>query len=141
MSLEERLAENTAALKANTAALLGKAAPAASASDKMINKAAADKVAKDETKAAPAKTKKITLDSIKEAFGGYLAVEDKKVRKERIGHVQAIVDHFGVSKASELEEDNWVEALGYLKQYQAGETPNFSAEDGGDEGDGDDALV
>lgn len=77
--------------------------------------------------------------TIKERFGGYLGVEDKAVRKARIAQVQQIVDHFGVGKASELDEANWQEALDFLTAFENGEEPDFG--DGDGEGDGDESLV
>lgn len=137
MSLEAAIEKLTAAVEANTAALKG---GKTSAADKAIEAEAARAAgAKAAAKPAAAKAKKVTLDTIKERFGGYLGIEDKAERKARIANVQAIVDHFSVSKASELEEENWAEALGYLKQFEDGETPDFMDEGGG--GDGDDALV
>lgn len=136
MSLEAAIEKLTAAVEANTAAIKGGKASPASAADKAIE-AEAKRAAG--TKPA-ARTKKVTLDTIKERFGGYLGIEDKAERKERIGHVQAIVDHFGVAKASDLEEGDWAEALAFLKQYEDGETPDFGGDDDGDDGD-DGALV
>lgn len=137
MSLEAAIEKLTAAVEANTAALKagGGKATAATAADKAI-----EAEAKRATSTRKPAAKKVTLDTIKERFGGYLGIEDKAERKERIGHVQTIVDHFGVAKASELEEENWAEALAFLKQYEDGETPDFG--DGGDDdGDDDGALV
>jgi hypothetical protein len=141
MSLEAAIEKLTAAVEANTAALKaggGGKASAASAADKAIE-AEAKRATGAKAAAKPA-SKKVTLDTIKERFGSYLGVEDKAERKTRIGHVQAIVDHFGVSKASELEEENWAEALAFLKQYEDGEEPDFGGDDDGDD-DGDGALV
>lgn len=138
MSLEAAIEKLTAAVEANTAALKagGGKVSAGTAADKAIE-AEAKRAAGNKK---PAAAKKVTLDTIKERFGGYLGIEDKAERKARIGHVQTIVDHFGVSKASELEEENWAEALAFLKQYEDGETPDFG--DGGDDdGDDDGALV
>ena len=136
MSLEAAIEKLTAAVEANTAALKagGGKVSAGTAADKAIEakRAAGNK--------KPAAAKKVRLDTIKERFGGYLGIEDKAERKARIGHVQTIVDHFGVSKASELEEENWAEALAFLKQYEDGETPDFGDGDGDDDGD-DGALV
>lgn len=135
MSLEEALRENTEALKANTAALLktggGKASAADAAIEKEATRAAAAKPAAAGKK--PAAAKKTTLDTIKERFGGYLGIEDKAERKNRIAQVQQIVDHFGVAKASELDEANWDEALAFLKQFEDGEEPDFGDEGGGDD--------
>lgn len=134
MSLEAAIEKLTAAVEANTAALKG---GKASAADKAIEAEAARAAGAKGSTAKKPTTKKVTLDTIKERFGGYLGIEDKAERKARIANVQAIVDHFGVSKASELEEENWAEALAFLKQYEDGEEPDF----GGDGGDGDEALV
>ena len=139
MSLEEAIRENTEAVKALTAAMKGGAK--ASAADAAIEKEAARATGAKASGGKPApssKKKAVTLDTIKERFGGYLGVEDKAERKARIANVQAIVDHFGVSKASELEEENWAEALAFLAQYEAGEEPDFGGDEGGDD---DGALV
>ncbi len=135
MSLENALAAATAAMIDLTAALKG---GKVSAADKAIGAEAARATAAKPAAAKPnpAAKKAVTLDTIKERFGAYLAVENKAERKARIANVQAIVDHFGVEKASALGEENWVEALGYLTKYEAGEEPEFSNE-GGEEEDGD----
>lgn len=139
----------TAALEANTAAINkmiemsgGKAA--ASGTKAAESKASTGTKASG-TKATGAKAgtkKKTTVDDIAEAFGGYLGVKDKAEREERKANVKAIVDYFGVAKATELDPENFDEALGYLQQYIDGETPEFDGagdDEGGD--DGDDALV
>lgn len=71
-----------------------------------------------------------TEDKVREVVGAYLAVKDateKAVRKE---NVKAMLSHFGVSLASEIPEENRAEALKYIEQFEAGETPNFMAESG-----------
>lgn len=135
MSLEEALAANTAAIKEQTAflkSLQGKGGDAAAGA----GKAAAGKPAGGK----PAGAKKVTLDTIKERFGAFLGIEDKKKRAKRIEQVGAMMEHFGVERATLLEEEQWKEALGYLDQLEAGETPDYMNEgdEGGDEGD---ALV
>ena len=142
MSLEEAIRENTEAVKALTAAMKGGAGAKASAADAAIEKEAARATgakASGGEPAASSKKKAVTLDTIKERFGGYLGVEDKAVRKARIAQVQQIVDHFGVGKASELDEANWQEALDFLTAFENGEEPDFG--DGEGEGDGDESLV
>lgn len=135
MSLEEAIRENTAALKEQTALLKSKLGGGAAASS-TSGKPATDKPATDK----PATTsKKVTLDTIKEKFGAFLGVEDKKVRAKRIEAVGAMMNHFGVAKASLLEAEQWPEALGYLKQLEAGETPDYANE--GEDGDGDDESL
>lgn len=130
----------TAALEANTAAI-----------NKMISMsggkpaAAAKTEAKEEAapkKAAGAKAggkKKTSVDDVAAAFGAYLGIKDADERAERKANVKAIVDYFGAAKATEIDPDNFDEALKYLQQYIDGETPDFDG--GGDDGDGDEALV
>lgn len=134
----------TTALEANTAAINkmiemsgGKAsagAKAAAAEKPTAEKPAAAK------KAAGGK-KKTSVDDVAAAFGAYLGIKDADERAERKANVKAIVDYFGAAKATEIDPDNFDEALKYLQQYIDGETPDFDGggEDGGD--DGDDALV
>ena len=134
----------TAAIEANTAvqekvlaALKGGAKPA-SGSAKAEPEAKAEAKAKPAGKASGGK-KKTSVEDIAKAFGEYLGIKDKDEREERKANVKAIVDYFGVAKATEIDPDNFDEALGYLQQYIDGETPDF---DGGDEDGGDDeALV
>lgn len=136
----------TAALEANTAAInkmieMSGGKPASGGAKASTAKAES---AKPAGKAAGAKAsggkKKTTVDDIAEAFGGYLGVKDKAEREERKANVKAIVDYFGVAKATELDPENYDEALRYLQQYIDGETPEFDGA-GDDEGDDDGALV
>ena len=132
----------TAALEANTAiqekmlaALKGGGGAKAAAAEKP----AADKPAAAKPKAAAGK-KKTSVDDVAAAFGAYLGIKDADERAERKANVKAIVDYFGAAKATEIDPDNFDEALKYLQQYIDGETPDF---DGGgeEEGGDDDALV
>lgn len=130
----------TAALEANTAAI-----------NKMISMSggkpatAAKTEAKEEAapkKAAGAKAggkKKTSVDDVAAAFGAYLGIKDADERAERKANVKAIVDYFGAAKATEIDPDNFDEALRYLQQYIDGETPDFDGAGGDD--DGDEALV
>lgn len=131
MSLEDALAANTAAIKEQTAFM----------KSLQGDKGAAGKPAGTGTKGTdkPATAKKVTLDTIKEKFGAFLGTDDKKLRAKRIEQVGAMMNHFGVERATLLEEENWKEALGYLKQLEAGETPEYANE--GDEGDEGESLV
>lgn len=130
----------TAALEANTAAInkmisMSGGKPAAGAKASEAKEEAAPK------KAAGAKAggkKKTTVDDVAAAFGAYLGIKDADERAERKANVKAIVDYFGAAKATEIDPDNFDEALRYLQQYIDGETPDF---DGGDEGGDDEALV
>lgn len=136
----------TAALEANTAiqtkvlAALqkGGSAGAAASSDKggVGNAAGGTKPA---SKPAAGKPKKKTVEDIAAAFSGYLGIKDKDEREVRKTNVKAIVDYFGAAKATEIPEESFEEALGYLQQYIDGETPEFAG--GGDEGEDEGALV
>ena len=136
----------TAALEANTAiqekmlaALKGGGGAKAAAADKpAADKPAADKPAAAKPKAAGGK-KKTGVDDVAAAFGAYLGIKDADERAERKANVKAIVDYFGAAKATEIDPDNFDEALKYLQQYIDGETPDFDG--GGEEEGGDDALV
>ena len=136
----------TAALEANTAiqekmlaALKGGGSAKAAAADKpAAEKPAADKPAAAKPKAAGGK-KKTGVDDVAAAFGAYLGIKDADERAERKANVKAIVDYFGAAKATEIDPDNFDEALKYLQQYIDGETPDFDG--GGEEGGDDDALV
>lgn len=137
----------TAALEANTAiqekvlAALKQAGGAGGAkpADKPApGKAEATKPAGG--KPAGGKPKGKTVDDIAAAFGGYLGIKDKDEREVRKGNVKSINDYFGVAKATDLDPENFEEALGYLQQYIDGETPDFSGSGGGEEED-EGALV
>ena len=136
----------TAALEANTAiqekmlaALKGGGGAKAAAADKpAAEKPEADKPAAAKPKAAGGK-KKTGVDDVAAAFGAYLGIKDADERAERKANVKAIVDYFGAAKATEIDPDNFDEALKYLQQYIDGETPEFDG--GGEEEGGDDALV
>ena len=141
MSLEEALNKNTAAVERHNELLekmlaKGGAAPAAKTEEKPEKPAAS-------TKAKPATTKKkTTVDDVAAAFGKYLKTGDTEQREEAMANVKAIVDYFGAAKATAIPEESWDEALGYLAQYEAGETPEFDGGPEGDEdGDEEEALV
>lgn len=138
----------TAALEANTAiqekVLAALKGGAATGGTKASSAAKEDKPAADKPKASGGKAggkKKTTVDDIAAAFGGYLGIKDKDEREVRKAIVKAIVDYFGVAKATELDPDNFGEALRYLQQYIDGETPDFDGGDGDEGGDDDEALI
>lgn len=136
MSLEQALAENTAALKALTAAMGGKAS----------TKSAADAAIEAEaTRAAKAgagkstKAKGPTLDDIKARFGAYLGIEDKKERALRVANVKKICEKFDAAAISKADEKHWPEALELLTKFEEGEDP--FAEDGDDDEGGSDSMI
>ena len=152
MSLEEALNKNTAALTRHNELLeqmlaKGGSAPAAKTekAEEKAEKPAASTKAKPAAAAAKAKpaAKKITVDDVAAAFGKYLKTGDTEQREEAKANVKAIVDYFGATKATAIPEADWPEALRYLAQYEAGETPEFDGGEGDEDGDGDEeeALV
>ena len=144
MSLEEALNKNTAALTRHNELLeqmlaKGGSAPAAKtekAEEKAEKPAASTKAKPTAAKAKPA-AKKITVDDVAAAFGKYLKTGDTEQREEAKANVKAIVDYFGAAKATAIPEADWPEALRYLAQYEAGETPEFDGGEGDEDGDGD----
>ena len=148
MSLEDKLDALGVKIDALTAALAplakaadttaGKTAPAGAAAGatKPAGAAAGKTTAKTETK-----PKAPTLDDIRTRFGGYLSTKDTDLREVRKGHVQAINEHFGVAKVTDLDASLYAEALGYLTAYEAGETPEFAQADDDAGGDEDESLV
>lgn len=151
MSLEEALNKNTAAVERHNELLekmlaKGGSAPAAKTEEKAEKPAASTKAKPAaSTKAKPAATKKkTTVDDVAAAFGKYLKTGDTEQREEAKANVKAIVDYFGAAKATAIPEADWPEALRYLAQYEAGETPEFDGGPDGDEDGGEDedeALV
>lgn len=118
MSLEDALAANTAAIEKHTDALerfmkaaKSGAAPAAE------TKGEAKPAAKSQGKAAkPKKQPWDTHEDFIAYVGEYLKAGDTKENKQKIRNsVQPILDHFGASKFSEIEEEQREEACGYIK--------------------------
>ena len=147
MSLEEALNKNTAAVERHNELLekmlaKGGSAPAAKTEEKVEKPAASTKAKPTAAKAKPA-AKKITVDDVAAAFGKYLKTGDTEQREEAKANVKAIVDYFGAAKATAIPEADWPEALRYLAQYEAGETPEFDGGEGDEDGgeDEEEALV
>lgn len=146
MSIEAALKELTEAVKENTAVQAGilqtikkGSGAAAPAADKADKPAAAAKA----TKPAAAKATKpaaITIDKLRKVFTDFLGVPDKALRAERRDQVAAICEHFGVDRATAIEEENWAEAIKAVKAYESGGTPDFvdAAEDEAEEDESDD---
>lgn len=138
MSVEALLTRLIESLDRNSAAMealnkkAGGAAPAAS--EKPASKPAASKPAASK---ASGKAKTLTVDDIAEAFGGYLKGGDADARAEAKDNVKAILNHFGVERASHIDPGDFAEAMKYLNQFKAGETPDFM-NDGGEEDGGED---
>lgn len=134
MSLEEKIAALTVALDKNTAALLGQAskaadkAPAAASAAKPATAPKAD-AKKADAKKADAK-KEISDDVLREKFGTYMAAPESKEDKEaRKNDCRAIYDHFGVSRATEIKQENRAEALAAIELLSNGDRPAFMASD------------
>lgn len=137
MSLEALLTRLADSLDRNSAAMESLNKKAGGAAPAAADKPAASKPAASK---ATGKAKTLTVDDIAEAFGGYLKGGDADSRAEAKDNVKAILNHFGVERASHIDPGDFAEAMKYLNQFKAGETPDFMGEDGGDDGDdaGDD---
>lgn len=141
-SLEEALAENTAAIKAHTAMLAKLGGAKAADAPKSAGAAAGAKPAATAAAKKPAAPKAPTIDDIRTKFGGYLSTDDAELRAVRKEQCVRIYDHFGVKKATELAPENFAEALGYLATFEAGEEPEFAqADEGGEGGEDGDSLI
>jgi len=148
MSLEEALAANTAALEANTAALLkgGSAKPATKTSSKAEtseeadaeNEAAAKKAAADKKKKAAAAKKKKgpTKEELVALFSGYLAEVDgdDDAVAERRAELKKINEYYEVDRITNADPSVWAEAMGFLNQFIEGEDPFAGETDEDDDG-------
>lgn len=128
--LEEKIDALVAALTRNSDILergLTRAASTVAAATKpAATKPAATKPAAAKKPAGP------SLEDVRSAFSTYLAVKGAE-KEEHKENVRAILNHFGASLASEIAEESRGEALGYLAQFTAGETPDFMNEAGEEE--------
>jgi hypothetical protein len=122
MSLEDRIAELTAAVEANTAALLGGDAPAKKAPAK---KAPAKKTT---TKKGPG------VDEVAEKFGAYMNTGSAAAKKKAKQVVKAITEHFEVERITKMDPDQFQEALDMLAQYEDDEDPLGVFDDEDEEG-------
>lgn len=128
MSLEAALAENTAAMKALTAAL-AKGGNGKSAGDAAIEKEAAR--ATTATAAGKPAAAAMTAEKFATSWTDWLAGagddDEAEIRKTAI---RATSKHFGLKKISDAGKDQWPELLAVLKTLKAGDTPDFMG--GGD---------
>lgn len=147
MSVEALLTRLIESLDRNSTAMealnkkAGATAPATSDKPAASGKPAASNKPAASGKAG-SKAKALTVDDIAEAFGGYLKGGDADARAEAKDNVKAILNHFGVERASHIDPGDFAEAMKYLNQFKAGETPDFMNDGGGEGGedDGDDLM-
>lgn len=127
MSIEEKLAALTAAIEANTEALLassedGTTKSAAKAPAKAAAKPAAKAPAKAAAKKPAAKktTKKVTVDDVKAGFGAILSLtEDEEEEAGLVEMLGPLLEHLGVTRISLIDEDQIPEAMNFLEGMQA----------------------
>lgn len=146
MSIEALLTRVAEALEANTdamRALMKDSAGSKPASKPASSTKAADKPAsKPAAKPAPKTTKskgETTVEDVTEKVTTYLKTGSKAEREERKGHVKAILDHYEADRFTNIDPENFDEALGFLAQFEEGEDP-FGG-DGAEEEDEDGAMV
>jgi hypothetical protein len=148
MSLEQALADNTAALNANTEVMkqllagreeaLEKLTAAADkpASTRKPRAPKADAAAAPATATAPETTAKpeISDDDLRAAASAYVAAagEDKAARQARGANLAAITQHFGtktlVGPEGIQEQSDKAQTLFYIKRFTEGLPVDFSAE-------------
>ena len=125
MSLEDRIAELTAAVEANTAALLGGEAPArkGNTATRRGGKATGEKTT---TKKGP------TVDEVAEKFGAYMTTGSAAAKKKAKQVVKAITEHFEAERVTKIDPGQFQEALDILAQYEDDEDPLgvFDEDDG-----------
>ena len=158
MSLEDKIEALTKAVEANTAAVekqnetVAKALGGSAA--KSTGTAAKSTTAKKTTtRKSTAKPKALTGEDIRGLYGPYLAgASDKATKKRLIETTKPLLEHFGVDKITEVDEDQRKEAMEFGKMLvdafeeggiEAAEAVEFpfmeDADDDGDDGDdGDD---
>lgn len=125
MSLEQAMAELTAALKENTALLKGgaaKLAEKAAAGDKAADKpAATTKATGTKATGKATKSKEPTEEALREKFGGYLnSVEDKAEKRRLTATVKPILEYFGVERVTEIPAESRAEAMALADKLIAG---------------------
>lgn len=135
MSIEKALADLTAALEANTAALLatGGSDKPARASDAALEKvaeaavkgkaAAEEKPKRAPAKKAPAKEKAMTEKELYDFGKSFLDVEDDEDYADRKRVVKDVCDHYGINKLTEVEAELRSELKGRLEAFVRGEDP------------------
>lgn len=150
--LEERIAELNATMEKHNALLEkmiansgGKAAAAA---------APPEKPAKSEKPAAkPKAAKEPTEEEVREKFGGFFNLEkDKGERKRLVQAIGPILEHFGVTRITEVSADQRAEAIGYantliqahelggVDAVESAKLPFMSEDEAGEEDEGESVL-
>lgn len=128
MSLEAKIDALIEALDRNTASTNGGAEAAAPAKKAPAKKTPAKK---------PAAKKGPTVDELAERFGNYMKTGTKADKAEAKANVMKIVEHFESDRITNIDPDNFQEAIDLLTQYEEGEDP-LAGED--DDDDGDDIM-
>ena len=141
MSIETLLTRVAEALESNTEAMHALMKDSAGASKPASKPAAEKTAAKPAAKPAANKTttKKgaTTVEDVTEKVTAYLKTGSKAEREEHKEHVKAILDHYAADRFTNIDSENFDEALGFLEQFAAGEDPF----DGGGADEDDDAMV
>lgn len=116
MSLEAAIAELTKAVQEQTD-LIKKGIGAA----KTKAQSGGDVEEKPKSKPRGRKPKAPTEEDLREKFGGYMESGANKAEKQRLTNtVKAILEHFGVARVTEIDKDDWPEAMGYCDKLIAG---------------------
>lgn len=119
MSIEQALAELTAAVKENTEALkevIAGRSKVLEAAGAVTERAASTKKT-SKAKAASKEADAPDEEAVRKAFGSFLKVDDEDEREARKAHVVSILGKFGAKKATDLKEKDRAEAIAALDDF------------------------
>lgn len=143
MSIEQHLKELAEAVKANTEALMATVAQRSELVKKAENLAAKTvtaeaKPAKVKAAEAPKAKPENNASTLRTRFGAFLSVTNATEKENRMGLVEAMLDRYGVAKATEISEDDTPKVLSILDKAEKGVYPSwFTPEPAEDEEDED----
>ena len=151
MSIEKALEANTKsnlelaeAIRAQTELLTTKlSGGSAKSTEKPAAKEEPEKEApkKEEKPAAKKSTAKkdkepeLTAETLRDRYQEYMlgAPKGSDARKERIEQCRSVLAYFGVEGVSEIPEDNFEEAVGFIETLENGDELEFPEKEDGDE--------
>lgn len=139
MSIEALLARVADALEANTTAMHALMKDSAGTKPASTGAKPAAKPAAKPTAKTTAKKGATSVEDVTDKVTAYLKTGTKAEREERKGQVKQIIEHFDVDRFTNIDPENFDEALGFLEAFEAGDDP-FGG-DGAEEGEDEDAMV
>ena len=141
MAIESEMRALTEALKEHTAALNSfvKASGKGGGGSASTSDAGTKASGTGKATGSGNKPKKLKVEDVQKKFGDYLAVTGDE-RKERVGIIKKINEHFEVAKMTDADPEVWPKAFAILDRVIEGEDiDDILGEDG--EGDEDDSPI